>query len=191
MMPWKLRSLSLPFVLVALVACGTVEDRYLLPEVTGVDTYRIGARTVEVSRMDLPAYAADTEISVLGEDGVLRPTRSGFWADEPERALTELLAAGLDEALNSSVAAEPWPFETPPDIQVSVKVRRLSGVPGQSLTFSGQYFLTSPAHGYLERAHRFTFAVPMADDSLNSVAKAQTEAMKLLVNDIARKLAGR
>lgn len=184
------RPAALSLICALAAACSAPEERYLLPEITGVDTFRTGARTVEVSRMDLPAYAGDTEISVLGEDGVLRPTRAGFWADEPDRALTELLAAGLDQALNSSVATEPWPFETPADIQVAVKVRRLSGVPGQSLTFSGQYFLTSPAHGHLERAHRFTFAVPMGDDSLTSVAKAQSEAVRLLVNDVARRIAG-
>ena len=186
-----MKRLLLALTCAVLVACSGPEERYLLPEITGVDTYRTSVRTVEVARMDLPAYAGDTEISVLGEDGVLRPTKSGFWADEPERGLTELVAAGLDQALSSSVAAEPWPFETPPDIQVAIKVRRLSGVLGQSLTFSGQYFLTSPAHGHIERAYRFTFAVPMADESLKAVADAQSEAMRLLVNDISKNIARR
>ena len=172
-----------------LAGCSAPVERYLLPEITGVDTYRTGVRTVEVSTLDLPAYAEDTEISLQGEDGVLRPTKSGFWADEPDRALTELLAAGLDQALSSNVASAPWPFDTPPDVQVTVKVGKLSGVPGQDLRFTGQYFLTSPAHGHLERAYRFAYSVPMADDSVTSVATAQSNAMKRLVNDIAKRIA--
>lgn len=172
-----------------LAGCSGPVERYLLPEITGVETYRTGVRTVEVSTLDLPAYAGDTEISLQGEDGVLRPTQSGFWADEPDRALTELLAAGLDQSLSSSVATEPWPFETPADVRVTVKVGKLSGVPGQSLRFTGQYFLTSPAHGNLERAYRFAYSVPMADDTVTSVAAAQSNAMKRLVNDIAKRIA--
>lgn len=176
-------------IIAALASCSTNEERYLLPPIDNVKTYRSSVRTVEVTRLDLPAYAEDSEISVLGEDGVLRPTKSGFWADAPDRALTELLAAGLDQSLSASVAAEPWPFETPPDVQVEIKVHNLSGIPGQVLTLAGQYFLTSPAHGHLERAHRFSFAVPMADDSLTAVAAAQSQAVKLLVEDIARRIA--
>ncbi|SDD13028.1 PqiC family protein [Ruegeria marina] len=181
----KLFSVSL----IALAACSAPEERYLLPEISGVDTYRTSVRTVQVSRMDLPAYVSDSEITLLGEDGVLRPTRAGFWADDPERSLSEMLAAGLDQALSASVAADPWPFETPADVQVTVKVHRLSGVPGQNLGFSGQYFLTSPAHGNLERAHRFAYSVPMSASTIQAMAQAQTEALRLLVNDIARRVA--
>ncbi|NDW47461.1 membrane integrity-associated transporter subunit PqiC [Ruegeria sp. PrR005] len=175
--------------LIALAACSAPEERYLLPEITGVDTYRTGVRTVQVARMDLPAYVSDSEITLLGDDGVLRPTKAGFWADEPERAMSEMLAAGLDQALSASVAADPWPFETPADVQVAVKVHRLSGVPGQNLVFSGQYFLTSPAHGNLEKAYRYSYSVAMAEPSIQAMAQAQTEAMRQLVNDIARRIA--
>lgn len=175
--------------LIALAACSGPEERYLLPEISGVDTYRTSVRTVQVARMDLPAYVSDSEITLLGEDGVLRPTKSGFWADEPERALSEMLAAGLDQALSASVAADPWPFETPADVQVTVKVHRLSGIPGESLGFSGQYFLTSPAHGNLERAYRFSYSIPMSDATIQAMAAAQTEALRLLVNDVARRIA--
>lgn len=175
--------------LLVLAACAGPEERYLLPEITGVETYRSSARTIQVARMDLPAYVSDSEITLLGEDGVLRPTKTGFWADEPERALTEMLAAGLDQALTASVAADPWPFEGLADIQVAVKVHRLSGVPGQALAFSGQYFLTSPAHGNLERARRFSYSVPMNEATIPAFAAAQTEALRLLVNEIARTIA--
>lgn len=183
------RPLSVGLFCLVAAACSTNQERYLLPDIDVTKTYRTGVRTVEVTRLDLPAYAEDSEISVLGTDGVLRPTKSGFWADAPDRALTELLATGLDQALSSSVATEPWPFDTPPDVQVAVKVHNLSGIPGQTLALSGQYFLTSPAHGNLERAHRFKFAVPMTDDSLTAVAKAQSQAIKLLVDDIAKRIA--
>ncbi len=182
-------SLAFMVTCFSLAACSGPEDRYLLPAISGVQTYQSSVRTVEVSTINLPAYAEDTEISILGADGVMRPTKSGFWADSPDRALTEMLAVGLDQALNASVATAPWPFDTPPDVQVSVKVINFSGVPGESLKLSGQYFLTSPAHGHLEKAYRFSYAVPMADDSLTAVAAAQTEAIKKLVNDVARRIA--
>lgn len=176
-------------VLIVLAACSAPEERYLLPEISGVDTYRARVRTVQVARMDLPAYVSDSEITLLGDDGVLRPTKAGFWADEPERAMSEMLAAGLDQALSASVAADPWPFETPADVQVAVKVHRLSGIPGQNLLFSGQYFLTSPAHGHLEKAYRYSYSVPMTGPTIQAMAQAQTEAMRQLVNDIARQIA--
>ncbi|MCG7518325.1 membrane integrity-associated transporter subunit PqiC [Ruegeria sp. Ofav3-42] len=187
------RKIPALLLLMTLAACGGAQDRYLLPDVAPGQTYRSNVRSVEVTSVDLPLHAEDTEISVLGEDGVLRATKSGFWADEPDRALTEQLALGLDQALPSaSVATEPWPLETPADVQVNVKVRNLVSSPGKSLTLNGQYNLTSPSGNYShrERLRRFSLTVPIPDESLDAVAKAHSEIIRDLADHIARTIAG-
>lgn len=184
----------LPTALVILLtACGSIQDRYVLPDVGGINTYPTNVRSVEVDRVDLPTHAEDSEISVLSDDGVLRASRNGFWADNPDRALTELLAANLDQALRSSVASSPWPFDTPADVRVDVRVRKLEAFPGRNLVMSGQFFLSSPSGDFqsLERAKRFSYSVPISGDTLNAVATAHAEAVKLLADDIARTIARR
>ncbi|WP_051927565.1 PqiC family protein [Ruegeria halocynthiae] len=172
-------------VIVLLAACGNNSQRYLLPEISVEQRLGTAARAVEVGKLDLPTYAQDSEINLQDADGVLRPARNGFWADDPDRAMTELLAVGLDQALSADVAAEPLPFSGLADVRVDVKVRRFVGVPGQTMQLTGQYFLTSPNGGSLQTIKRFNFSVPIASDSINDYALAQSQAIKLLVGDIA------
>ncbi|MCL6283737.1 PqiC family protein [Ruegeria sp. 2012CJ41-6] len=181
----RFSTITLLAMTIALGACGNNSQLYLLPDFPVEKQVRTAARTVEVGTLNLPSYAQDSEINLQNADGVLRPVRNGFWADDPERALTELLASGLDRAISADVAAEPLPATGFADVRVDVKIRRFVGIPGQSMQLSGQYFLTSPNGGSLQRIKRFNFSVPIASDSVNDYALAQSQAIKLLAGDIA------
>lgn len=173
-----------------LAGCGDNSERYLLPDFSVEQRLGTAARTVEVGKLELPAYVQDTEINLQDAEGVLRPLSNGFWAEDPDRAMTELLAVGLDQSLSADVAAEPLPFSELADVRLDVKVRRFVGVPGESLQFSGQYFLTAPQGGSLQRIKRFDISVPIASESVQDYAVAQSQALKTLTADIARSLSG-
>lgn len=174
----------------ALAGCGADPSAlYLLPEIEIDSQMPTAATVVEVGTLDLPSYVLDNEISLRDETGVLRPVGNGFWADAPDRALTELLASTLDQSLTADVAAEPIPFNRPGTVRVDVRVRQFVGVPGQSLQLSGQYFLTAPNGGSLEQMRRFEVVIPTPDETVSGYAQAQSGAIRALAQDIAATIA--
>ncbi|MCT8161403.1 membrane integrity-associated transporter subunit PqiC [Pseudoruegeria sp. SHC-113] len=173
-------------VALGLAACSGPSDLYLLPEQPVAQKLGTAARTVEVETINLPDYAKDVGIAVLTENGVLRAQDGVEWADSPDRAMTLVLAGNLDAALSAQVAPAPWPFLTPADVLVVVNVSKSHGTLGGSLTFAGQYFLTSPAGGPLERAQRFNIVVPVNGEGLTSLADAQSRAIAQLAGQIAQ-----
>lgn len=173
---------------VLILACGGPTDMYLLPEQPVATRLNTAARSVVVEIIDLPDYAKDSDVAIRGADGVLSTANTGLWADSPERALTGLLASNLDYGLSAHVSAAPWPFQTSPDVQVEVKVAQLNGALEGTLVFSGQYFLTSPAGGSLERAGRFSYQVPVEGASVSDLAAAQSRAIAKLAADVAVKI---
>lgn len=170
---------------IGLAACSGPSDLYLLPEQPVSKQLGTAARTVEVETIDLPDYAKDTGIAVVTGNGVLQAEKHVQWADSPDRAMTMVLSGNLDSALTAQVAASPWPFNTPADVLVVVKVSQMSGTLGAALRFSGQYFLTSPSGGSLERAKRFSISVPVVGETIPDLADAQSKALAQLAADIA------
>lgn len=172
----------------ALNACGEATESYLMPNVADVKARSTVVRSIEVTRFDLPSYAEDSQISIRAADGVVRPQSGAFWADAPDRALAEMLSAGLDKALSAQVVSEPWPFNSDPDVKVEVKVRDLIGSEQGMLSFVGQYAISSPAGGSLQVLNRFDYEIPINGVSMQAMADALSGAMRLLTNDIAKKL---
>lgn len=175
--------------LLLVTACAKSTNSYLLPDIEPLKAHSTVVRTVEVTRFDLPAYAEDNQISVLGEDGIVRPMKDAFWADAPDRALTEVLSGGLDQAISASVVSEPWPFEQPAEVKVEMKVRDLIASESGTLRLSGQYSLSSPAGGDLMQSKRFDFSAPVGDGSLTAISMALASTMRSLTQEIASQIA--
>ena len=175
---------------IALTACGGNAERYLLPEVSMETQRQSAAGVIVVGPIDLPSYVRDIEINIQDQDGVLRPAPNGFWADDPTRALTELLADALDQSLNAVVASDPLPGLGLADLRVDVKVRRFVGKPGQTMELKGQYFLTAPKGGRLQKIERFEITVPLPTSEVKDYATAQSRAITLLSNQISASISG-
>ncbi|MEP2783973.1 MAG: PqiC family protein [Pseudoruegeria sp.] len=180
--------LAMMATILGLAACSGPSDLYLLPEQPVGKQLGTAARTVEVETIDLPDYAKDTGIALVTGNGILRAAENVQWADSPDRAMTLVMSGNLDQALTAQVAASPWPFNTQADVLVVVKVAQMSGTLGSSLRFSGQYFLTSPAGGSLEKAKRFNISVPIAGETISALADAQSKALAQLATDIAAEI---
>jgi len=168
--------------------CGDSPNLYHLDSVPSAKKLQTVANLVEVSQFDLPEYVQANEIAVLDEDGVLRLKKDDLWADSPDRALTAILSLALDEGLSAQVAAEPWPFESPADVRVTVKVQKLVGSQGGELQFSGQYFLSATSGGTLAEVERFDISVPLADPTVQELSAAHSKAIGILSLQIAKSI---
>lgn len=179
------RNFLLIVLLWPLASCSANPNLYLLESAPTGDQLRTVATLIEVTQIDLPQYVQANELLLRGEDGVVRTQKNDLWADAPDRALTEVLARALDERLSADVAADPWPFDVPADLRVSVKVQQMIGTTGQDLRFSGQYFLGATSIGDLTIANRFDFSIPLTDGSLQVLSFAHTQAISRLADQIA------
>lgn len=181
----------LPLTLLLLTACGGTSPLYLIdtpPAAATATPVRVRVSTLEVLEVSLPAYAEDSQILLEGGDGALTPIKGALWADEPVRAVTLLLSDHIGRRGTATVAAEPWPLETPAQAAVHVTVSEMVARASGQFDLKGQYAISSYEHILRERIKRFEISVPLVDGSPAGVAKASGQAMQQLAEDITREL---
>ncbi|MDO5640786.1 MAG: PqiC family protein [Paracoccus sp. (in: a-proteobacteria)] len=171
-----------------LSACGdgTGVARYIIdPPPPGQHVAnRLGA--TELKNVSLPDYAAAPEIAWQDGDGSVRANNRVIWADQPERAFTITLARAISEASGASVVAEPWPFPSPPQHRLDVRVEQALASNDGIFRLKGRYFVSAEGSGAGSHHIRsFDFAVPVDPGQPDSIARASSVAITLLAEQIA------
>ncbi|SFJ38845.1 PqiC family protein [Celeribacter neptunius] len=181
----------LPLSLLLLTACGAPEPLYMIdtPQDLVEGKLRLQVATLEIREVSLPAYAEESQILLESGDGALSPIKDALWADEPTRAATLLLADRIAARSRSTVAAEPWPLETPAQAAVHVQVSQMVARAAGRLDLKGQFAVSSYDHVIRERIVRFDISAPLAESSPGGIAKASGEALKQLADQIVQELA--
>jgi uncharacterized lipoprotein YmbA len=180
-----------PLALVLLAACGGDGPRYLIDGApTQADAVkRVSVSTLEIMDVSLPAYAEDSEIMLENNEGALVAVDNALWADDPQRAVTQLLTDEIARTSTATTAAEPWPLESPPQAAVHVRVSQMVARESGTLDLSGQYAISSYGYVIRERIERFDISVPLADTSPAVIADASGTALRRLAAEIVANLA--
>ena len=173
-------------VLTACTAPATLLD---MSSVSSELRLRSSVSSVMMRDVSLPAYAAAEEIAREISPGLIETDTGILWADDPERAVTLAMTRHLDEILNASVGPDPWPFIGLPDVAVEVRVAEMLASANGSFKFSGQYYVGGDGIEYPNSSIAFSYAIPLADGEVASIALAQSQAILALSEDIARKFA--
>lgn len=181
----------LPLVLVLLAACGSNGPRYLLDRapVDEAAKTRVKAGTLEVMDVSLPTYAEDAEIMVEDGNGALSPVKNALWADDPGRAITQLLVDQIGRTSTATTAAEPWPLESPPQAAVHVRVSEMVASASGNFDLRGQFAISSYGYVVRERIEPFAVSVSLADTKPGTIAAASSAALRELSAVIVRSLA--
>lgn len=191
----------------SLTACADNTRRYALEATPSASPLKVRSRVskVLVRSVSLPTYAAAEEIAFRDEAGVIRLSDAELWADDPERATTLVVSRHLNLMTNATVAPEPWPLEEVPDAAIDIRVEQMVATSRGTLQFSGQYFIGGqeieqdlsldeepklPAPRTIRsRSKLFDIEVRLFSGAPGALAVAQSEALRLLSEQLARELA--
>ena len=149
---------------------------------------RVPARVGSVMLRDisLPAYAQATEISVRSAGGTLVEKKGAVWADEPARAMTGAMVRNLSSITGAQVAAEPWPLEGYPDVELTVRVEHMFARDDGSITLVG-YYAIRREHGR-SLIRQFDITRPPDPGAPDDLALVHEAAWADLAERIARDL---
>ncbi len=182
--------LALVCALAALAGCGGTETRFLIDPPAATERVPLRVGTIEVREVSLPAYADAAEIAVEAPGGAITPIRSTFWADDPARGVTLVLARLIAERSTATTAAEPWPLDDPADVQLDVRVERMLARADGQFELTGLYAVASRAGVVRESVERFTIRIPLAGTDPASVTAAAGAALDALADSVVARLGG-
>ena len=188
----------------AVSGCEDTTQRYPLEAVTSSVKVRVAVSSVLVRSVSLPTYAAAEEIAFQDETGAIKLNASELWADDPERATTLVISRHLNQMTSATVAPQPWPMEEQPLAAVDIRVEQLLATNRNTLRLSGQYFIggqeieqdysedpgdKAPQRTIRSRSRLFDIDVPVQGNAPGALAAAQSDALRVLAEEIARDLA--
>ena len=171
-----------------LVACTAPSTRLAMaPEASALELRPL-VGSVMVRTVSLPAYAAAEEVARQTADGLITSDANVLWADDPQRAATLVLTGTLGDILGIDAGPEPWPFVGLPDAAVDVRVSQMLATADGTFRMKGQFFVGGDGINFRNSTVPFDFALPMPDQSLSSIAIAQSAALVSLAEAIAARL---
>ncbi|TKW66797.1 MAG: hypothetical protein DI616_09930 [Paracoccus denitrificans] len=171
-----------------LAACGngTGTAHYIIDPPTSTQRSGDQLGATELKDVSLPDYAAADEIAWQGADGAVRSSTKILWADTPERAFTITLAAEISEISGGSVVPEPWPFPSPPQHRLDVRVEQALASNDGYFHLKGRYFVSAEGAGAGSHHTRvFDISVPVNQNEPQSVADAASVSITMLAEQIA------
>lgn len=171
-----------------LAACTGPVNRVDLVPLQSDLRLRASVSTVMLRAVSLPTYAAEEELSVQDGSGLITSDGAILWADAPERAATLAVTRHLNDILSATVAPDPWPFLDVPDVVAEVAVTDSLATNAGVFRLRGQFFIGGDGIDYPKIVESFDYTVQIPAEGAGGVAAAQSQALLLLAEDVARKL---
>jgi len=129
-------------VLLLSSACGSGPPArmYLLEPVLAPEAVEPidGVTDIGLTVVNLPGYAADQRIASRNTQRLIRQAEKHRWAEEPEEAITRVLADRLRYMSKANVVVEPWPRGFEPQARVEVTLDKLLREASGGVEMSGQ-----------------------------------------------------
>ncbi|MDX8349477.1 ABC-type transport auxiliary lipoprotein family protein [Cognatiyoonia sp. IB215446] len=172
----------------ALVACTPPIDRLAMPRLQSELSLSPLVSSAMVRTVILPTYAELEEVAFETPSGLIAIDENVLWADMPDRAVTLNIAQSLADILDTRVGPDPWPFVGLPDIAIDIRVARMLAGADGVFRLTGQYYIGGDGIDFPNSTRAFEITQPMPDQSLQSIAAAQSAALLTLSEQIARSL---
>ncbi|MCF3974361.1 PqiC family protein [Paracoccus salsus] len=179
---------TLLVTLLALSGCSNPEKtgRFLIDPPIPAQQVPNRLGTAELKDVSLPEYASDQEVMWQTADGAVRSTPDNLWADNPQRAFTQMLARTISDMSGATVISEPWPLAEPPQRVLEVRVEKALAQANGLYRLSGRYFVSQESGGGTNHARSFDISVPLAGNQQPSAVAA---ALSLAITQLAGQIA--
>lgn len=141
-----LRSLLVMFALTLSACGGGPPPKLYLLQLPAVETNDVDVSSISqlgISQVTVPGYANDARIASRSGSGVVEQLDRQRWAEEPEEAITRLLAKRLKARAEATVLIEPWPRDYEPQARIEVMFDTLLREPDGGAHIAGQIQLLS------------------------------------------------
>ncbi len=160
---------------------------YLLPPAPerGADGGGFERSVIGLSTLELPLYAEDARMTVLGPGLVALQKDDDRWAVELPEAATSVLAVALARRTGATVLAEPWPVEARADMRIDVLADRFIGRDDGTVEFAGEFRIAHARFGDRVISRRFSITAPPSGEGLEGIATSHALALAGLADQIA------
>ena len=91
-----------------------------------------------ITVVSLPSYASDQRIASRNQDHLIVQAAKHKWAEDPEEAITRVLADRLRYITKANVVTEPWPRGFEPQARVEVSFDKLLREASGGVEMAGQ-----------------------------------------------------
>ncbi|MEE9333832.1 MAG: PqiC family protein [Granulosicoccaceae bacterium] len=167
-------------------ACGSgpPAKMYLLEPVLAPELVEPMAKVTDlgITVVSLPGYASDPRIASRSQERLIVQAERHRWAEDPEEAITRVLADRLRYITKANVVTEPWPRGYEPQARVEVSFDRLLRESSGGVEMAGQIKIIA-GDGRSVKAIR-TFQVIHYAESTEF--RAYFSAVAAGINDIVR-----
>lgn len=188
-----MRNLILGPLLIAttvLAGCLPTKDPvlYMVPASATDQRVRVPQQTISIREVSLPSYAATEGIPVLFAGGQITEDNDNIWADDPVRAVTLRLTRAIGEVTGRTVAADPWPYGSPAEVTVDVRLEEFVAEASGSFVAQGQFYIAHDDPDLLGRSVTFDLRAPFDPaGGYSAIAAARAEVIAALAQEVARK----
>lgn len=168
-----------------LAGCAAQPSRLAVSPETSALSVRPAARSVLVGEVAMPDYAAGPEVVREDTTGLIEAYPDIVWADLPEGALANALVRNLSGITGARIARAPWPLDTLPDAELTVRVERMLVGVDNRLQMAGQIAVARRAGPQAEQLRNFDIVVPLGGAGVLDLAQAHAVAWRRLAEEIA------
>ncbi|NNE88964.1 MAG: hypothetical protein HKN27_12885 [Silicimonas sp.] len=186
--------------LFVLTACASTPEpvRYATTAHSPGARIAIPHQTIALREVSLPAYATDEGISIADQSGAIREAPGSIWADDPTRAVTLRLTNALADVTGRTVAADPWPFDSTPEVVVEVRMEEFVAEEAGRYVAQGRFYVAhaeddrsddeSADSKRADRAGSFNIIQPFDPElGFPAIADARSRVIAALARQIAQR----
>jgi uncharacterized lipoprotein YmbA len=156
--------------------------------VSGTSTER--PLSLGLGPLTLPEIYDRPQIITRGEANQIVLAEFDRWGGDLNKDLGRTLARNLMTRLNTdSIVPYPWSSRYAPDFQVTIRVFRFDGVPGEDAVFEGIWRVLDAARGCELAAGQFSIKEATGGPGYPALVNAMSRAVATLSQSIAEQVA--
>lgn len=174
----------------SLFSNGRFESTVAINEARGtrLNQLKHGMLSIGVGPITLPEYAQKSSVVSFTQGNKLRIAGYHAWVDGLEKNITRVMAANLNESLNTSVTPFPWSRAIRPDTQLLIRFSEIGGERGKFVSANIEWSLVNIKTQVKTSGGALRNQQALNNDSVAEYVAGMNRALNQLSDDLAKQL---